>query len=234
MNVFVIHVKDAEVRMQHMESQLAKVNLSAIYILDGDKHELNTNIIKKYFKGKMTEVSNRTSCAYKHFLAYERIVKEQIPFAVILEDDIFLNNDFDTAVLNCINEVKEKKLQNYLISLEETSLRYVKGSVRKGGELLYPNTYGRMAGAYIVDLQAANNMLQDAVHNKTDLTIDWYHNYCVDNSIINMLWIHPTIAIQGSINGMINSSISARRTNYLRISSFYLQRAYKKILWRLR
>jgi glycosyl transferase, family 25 len=234
MNVFVIHVKDAEARMQHMESQLAKVNLTAVYILDGDKHELNNSIISKYFIGKMAEVSNRTSCAYKHYLAYERMVEAQIPYAVILEDDIFLNNDFDTAVLNCIKEVKEKNLQNYLISLEETSLRYVKGSIRKRGRLLYPNTRGRMAGAYIVDLQAAKNMLQDVYRNKTDLTIDWYHNYCVTKGIINMLWIHPTIAIQGSINGMINSSISSRRTNYLRISSFYLQRAYKKILWRLR
>jgi len=234
MNVFVIHVKGTSNRLRHVNQQLASANLTAEFILEGDKSELDETILAHFFKGKMLKVSNASSCAYKHLKAYERIVAQELPAAIVFEDDISLNKNFSAAINQCVNEIKLKGLHNYFISLEETSLRYVEGSKRKKGELLYANTRGRMAGAYLLDYHAAKNMLSNIEHHKTDQAIDWYHNFCATNHIINMFWIHPTIALQGSISGKLDSSISSRRTNYFRIISFYLQRGYKRILWRLR
>ena len=234
MHVFVIHVKGVDHRLKHMQQELVKANLSAEFILEGDKHELNSGILANYFTGKMAVVSNASSCAYKHIKAYEEIVRMELPEAIIFEDDIYLDKHFSEKLQQCKSEIKTRQLENYIISLEETSLRYVKGSKREKGTLLYPNSRGRMAGAYLVDYKAASNMLADLAQNKTDQAIDWYHNHCINKHIINMFWIHPTIAIQGSISGRLDSTISNRRTNYFRISSFYLQRWYKKILWGLR
>jgi hypothetical protein len=42
MHVFVIHVKGVDHRLKHMQQELVKANLSAEFVLEGDKHELKS------------------------------------------------------------------------------------------------------------------------------------------------------------------------------------------------
>ena len=232
---FIIHVSTAIDREQHMLQQISGRNLSYQFILDGDKNQLTEEVLDKYFTEEMNKVSNGTSCAYKHILAYEYMIKNQTDFALILEDDIELDHViFDEVLLKIMYELKTKNISNFLVSLEDSNLKYVKASERKPNQLLYPKEKGRMAGAYLVDLKAANNLLREIKNNKCALPIDWFHNHCSENNVIKIWWAHPTIACQGSLSGTMKSLIDDKPANYFRIISFKIQRLYKKIIYSMR
>jgi len=233
MKAYIIHVRTAYNREKHMECQLMGRNLDCAYILQGDKDELTDYVLQNYFRGKMKSFSSMASCAYKHFLAYEDMVANNIGYALILEDDIFINKRFDKGLENICGEINAGKLSNFLISLEDSNLKYVRGSIRKKNKFLYRNKYNRMAGAYIVDLNCAKAMLSEVEKNKCHLPVDWFHNHCSDEGLIDVYWAHPTLATQGSLNGKIKSMIDSKPSSVYRIASFHLQRVYKKMLWRV-
>ncbi|MEP7197378.1 MAG: glycosyltransferase family 25 protein [Saprospiraceae bacterium] len=234
MKTYVIHVSTAIDREKHMIDQLNKKGLEGIFINQGDIKDLTLEVLDKYFSGVMKSAIGSTSCPYKHILAYEQIQQSGEEYALILEDDIFLEQNFLPGLKKIIFEIKERKLNNLIVSLEDSSLNYVKGSELKNNYSLYKKNYGRMAAAYLVDRIAVQNMIKEIETNKCGWPIDWFHNYCSDKNIINIFWVHPTIAIQGSLNGQIKSLIDNSPSNYFRIISFKLQRVYKRILWKLR
>jgi GR25 family glycosyltransferase involved in LPS biosynthesis len=233
-NTFIIHVSTAIERERHMLQQISGRNLSYQFILDGDKDQLNEKILEKYFSGNMRQISNGTSCAYKHILAYENMIENNIEQALVLEDDIELDVHFEDFLGKIYDEIDRNNISNYLISLEDSNLKYVKGSERKHDQILYPKKMGRMAGAYLIDLKAAMNMVHEINQHKCSLPIDWFHNLCSEKKILNIWWAHPAIACQGSLSGSIKSLIDDKPANYFRRLSFKLQKFYKKIIYSLR
>ena len=118
--------------------------------------------------------------------------------------------------------------------MEDSNLKYVEGSERKKGMFLYKRLKGRMAGAYIVDSKFAQNTIKEIEQNKCNLPIDWLHNYCSNKELINIYWAQPSIAIQGSLNGKMESTIDSKPVGYNKILKFNINRFYKKLLYRLR
>jgi glycosyl transferase family 25 len=234
MKTYIIHVSDATEREAHIKSQIENKKLNYQFINDGDKKDLSESILNKYFKGPLHQRSAAASCAYKHILAYENMIANNIDLALVLEDDIFLSDDFTDLLNKAILEIRQRNLKNFIVSLEDSSLQYVRGSERKKNQLLYKNIYGRMTGAYLVDLVAVIKMMNEIEKNKCGDNIDWFHNRSSEKGMINMYWIHPTIATQGSLTGSIASLIDDKPFGVFRIFAFQLEKRYKKVLWRLR
>jgi glycosyl transferase family 25 len=234
MKTYVIHVSDALEREVHIKTQINNKKLDYVFVNEGDKKDLYKPILEKYFTGPLCQASAATSCAYKHILAYEDMLANNTELALVLEDDIFLSENFSEALAKTILEIKRRNLQNFIVSLEDSNLRYVKGSERNKNQLLYKNNHGRMTGAYLTDRAAALKMMQEINKNKCAENIDWFHNRCSEKDIINIYWLHPTIATQGSLNGNISSLIGNKPGGLFRLLSFRLEKNYKKILWRLR
>ncbi len=234
LKTYIIHVRTAIEREKHMQLQLINRKLDYRYVLDGDQQDLNPEVLKKYFTGSMQQVSAMASCAFKHFLAYESILADQIDYALILEDDIYLNRRFDALSEDILTEVTQRGLSNFLISLEDSNLKYVRGSQRKPGQYIYKAKRGRMAGAYLIDKVCAENILVKIQKTKCHLPVDWFHNFCSDHGIIDIYWSHPTVATQGSLNGKIKSMIDKKPGSLFRIASFRVQRVYKKLMWKLK
>ncbi|MFV0291385.1 MAG: glycosyltransferase family 25 protein [Mangrovibacterium sp.] len=233
MKAYVIHVSDAYDRERHMLKQLEDKALDVSFILDGDKKQLTPMQLEKYFKGEMAVASNRSSCALKHILAYEKLVCDGEDLVLILEDDIRFYKHF--SVLNdIVAEVKQRGLANFMISVEDSDLRYVPRSERKKGTLLYAQNGGRLAGAYLIDRGGAESLLTSIQKEKIDIPIDWFHNKCVQADIIKMYWSHPPIATQGSFDGSIDSLIDSGKHGFFRPYSVALQKCYKKLLYALR
>ena len=67
-------------------------------------------------------------------------------------------------------------MKKFLISLEESNLKYVRKSERKEDSLLYKKPIGRMAGAYLMDTICAQALINEIENNKCNLAIDWFHN----------------------------------------------------------
>jgi glycosyl transferase family 25 len=220
----------------HIKQQINNINFDFIFINDGDKESISQEVASRYFKYSLEKISGVTSCAYKHILAYEDMIANKIDYAVILEDDIFLHKNFENIINDIIIEIKNRKLSNILISLEDSIRKFVKGSEIKNGQILYLNKEGRFTGAYLIDMECAQNLLNEVYLNKCGLPIDHFHNHCATEQHIHIYWSHPTIATQGSSNGKIASMLEANRQkrNYLHLLSFYIGYVYKKILWKIR
>jgi GR25 family glycosyltransferase involved in LPS biosynthesis len=234
MKTYIIHVSTAYEREEHIKKQIAKQNLEGTFINFGDIKDLSNDIFEQYFEGGMKQAKPATSCAYKHLLAYEAMIQQQDALALILEDDIILHHNFASQIAQIAGEIKASQLQNILVSLEDSELRFVKGSQLRPNQYLYPNTTGRTAGAYLLDLKGAESIVHEARTQKCSLPIDWFHNLCVERNKLAIYWAHPTIATQGSLLGSIKSMIDNKPAHLLRILSFRLQRWYKKILYRFR
>ena len=233
MRTYVIHVSDAYDRKNHMQKQLKNKGLEINFITEGDIKELNASHINEYFIENMASLSSATSCAYKHIMAYKKISEGKDNLALVLEDDIlFYANYF--IIDEIIDELKERKIKNFMLSLEDSNLKYVPRSERVKGVMVYPRKKGRMTGAYLIDKEGARNILEYIKKEKTNLPLDWFHNLCIDNEVINMFWSHPAIAVQGSLDGSIKTLIDSKKYGILRIWSFRLQRLYKKLLYQLR
>jgi len=225
--VFVIHVRGAIKREEHIKQELAKFNIDFEFILDGNKEDISTNQLNTYFSGDMYEVSAKTSCAIKHILAYEKIVEHDLDKALIFEDDILLRANFNEVLNTILEEIEREKLTNYFISLENSNHAYVNKSEIIQGKTLYKKVMGRCAGAYIVDYACAHSMLEEIRNHKCDQAIDWFHNTLSEKQKINMYWSHPFIAEQGSHNGTIPSLIDNKKTGLFRKMVYFFQREIK-------
>lgn len=233
MKAYIIHVSDAYDRKVHIENELKNKELDTTYILEGDKKTLTEALIKKYFKGDMASVSNATSCALKHILAYKKMLNENKRFFLVFEDDIHFYPNF-SDLKKIVYEIKERKLENFIISLEDSNLKFIPKSQRVKGKFLYPERKGRLAGAYLIDKKGVLSLLKFIDEEKIDLPIDWFHNKCIDKNVLNMFWSYPAIAVQGSLDGSIKSLIDNKKYGFFRIWSFKIQKVYKKILASLR
>lgn len=232
---YIINVSTNEARRQHMLQQIAQKPCLQDYhfVHKGDISDLSPEVMSTYFGGELEHPGPAASCAYKHILVYEEMIGQHCDIALVLEDDIYLDPPFCAMLERTLKEIKERKLQNFVISLEDSNLRYVKGSERRKGQLLYKKVLGRMTGAYLVDKACALTMQEEWTRNKCNLPSDWFHNHCSQQGLIDMLWLHPTIATQGSLNGKIRSIIDQKKTGSFRVVSFKLTRLVRKLIHRL-
>lgn len=237
MKTYIINVSTNERRRNHMLNLISSNHSLHDYqfIHEGDLDTITPDRLNKHFGGSMTTLRPAVSCAYKHILAYyEAMGSNPDGYSLILEDDIYLTDDFNTGITNIVNEIKQRKLENFIVSLEESNLRYVKGSEREKDVLLYKKTAGRLAGAYLIDAQSARAMVAEIEQNKCNVPIDWFHNHCSDKGLITIYWAHPTISVQGSINGKIKSIIDDKPVGKIKIAKFNACRLYKRLLYKIR
>ena len=87
MNTYIIHETSSLSRKNHIDTELSKITFRTKFITDGDKKDIDSTILNKYFDGELIPLNNATSCAYKHFLAYKNMLEDNVDFALILEDD---------------------------------------------------------------------------------------------------------------------------------------------------
>jgi formyltetrahydrofolate-dependent phosphoribosylglycinamide formyltransferase len=247
---YVIHVKGDAGREKHIRKQIGSVGIFFDFILDGNQEDLTEEINEKTFGGNMRNIlaSGRkddyfnlgtASCTYKHFLAYRDAVKNNIPYGLVFENDIVLDKKFNGIIFQALEEAKSRNLKNFMLSLEDSMLRYVARSKRVKGRLIYRNPgMTRFAGAYMFDLEYAKNMLNYVDTKGCDDVIDWFINNRDIEKIIDIYWLHPAIATGGTSCGELSSYFDCRKNagfkRILRKISFNVQRAYKKLLWNIR
>lgn len=232
--VLVLHVKVGyEERAKHIEHMLHDKQVSFEYITDGDQADITEEVLDRYFVGAMHNITAATSCALKHFYAYERILQNNWDGALILEDDMIFYNHFLKIFDQCMLECQDRKLSNILISFEDSSLHFVPRSKRRKNTHLYLAKRDRFAGCYYISKECAQLIMDHVATHKCDLPIDLLHKDLITKASLPYYWCHPTIATQGSHTGLYSSSISqksAKKTNY-RKYTWKAKLAYKKLLY---
>lgn len=233
--VFVLHVKKGyEERCGHIERMMRKMGISFEYILDGDMDDITEDSLEQLFSGsKMKGRFPQTSCAMKHLLAYRAITDRGLDGALILEDDICLHNNFNKVFNKSMKELAanpELAACPVIISYEDTRLRFVPRSRRRPGTVLYPGDRDRMTGAYYINLSGAKLIMEYVRRNRMDVPIDILHSRLIKTGALEYLWCQPTIATQGSHNGMHKSAINLTKSS-LTPTLWLMQRMYKKLLY---
>ncbi len=232
----VIHVAKFKDRAESIERQMRATRMDFHYILEGDMEDINDDVLSRYFKDgrdNMYRVSPITSCALKHLYAYEYILANGLPGALILEDDAVLGNDFMPLYEQSLGEYEERySTQPVIISYENSALVFVPRSKRMKGQMLYPGNKDRYAGGYFINGLAAKAILDDVHKNKCELAIDGYHNELLHRGVIGYLWCHPTIIEQGTVTGRFCSSLSA--DDWMQKLRWTLKLAYKRLLYYFR
>lgn len=224
--VLVLHVKTGyEDRARNIERMLGERGIPFEYITDGDQADLTPDILQRYFSGRMKAVTAFTSCAMKHFYAYELIIERNLPGTLIMEDDMLLYDNFIPVFNKCMEECKSRALSNILISFEDSNLCFVPRSQRVRGIHLYKGTCDRFTGCYYISQECARQIMDYVVKNKSSLPIDGLHNALISEIGLQYYWCHPTIATQGSHTGLFQSSISKKSAN---------RQTYRKFTWKVK
>lgn len=235
--VLVLHVKTGfEDREQHICQMLEAMNINFEFLLDGDMEDLCSEVLDRYFTGKMKQVAPAVSCAMKHLLAYEQIVEQQLPGALVLEDDMVLYKSFHKVFDECMNEMTYNDIDDALISFEDSTLCFVPGSQRQRNRHLYLAPKDRFTGCYYITFRTAKRILDYVSINKCDTAIDLFHKALIARIGLPYYWCHPCIATQGTHTGLFPSSISAKSAKKQRYRAYtwHIKLAYKKILYLLR
>lgn len=236
--VFVAHVKQGyEDRAAHLEAHLSERGIPFSYMLDGDICDITPERMARYFDlGWQAKPTAEVSCALKHLLIYEEMIRRQLPGALILEDDIYLDKRFIPIYLKSLEELESEPPNTpALISYEDTRLKFVPRSQRKVGRIIYPGTTYRMTGAYHINLAGAKTILDYAYSVGVDRPIDRLHDHLRASGMLAYWWSQPTIATQGSHAGGFSSSIqSSSHDSLIRRLRWLFKINYKRLLYWLR
>lgn len=232
--IYIIHAKTGyELHQQRLEKIFRKLDLAHEFVTDGDISHFTPELLQKYFcKEIETQLSKGVlSCTLNHILSYEKMVKHQNKYALIFENDPFFLGDFLKKIERVAREANTLE-PGFIISLENTTLRFPDFKKVKKGKYLYEAGFGRAAGAYLIDLKGATDILENLKTEKCCQVIDWWHNTLIDHKIIKMYWAHPAFVEQGSHNGRLSSTISSKNKSYGRRLRWKAQKFYKMYILR--
>lgn len=232
--VYVVHAKKGyEIHEKRVNELFKKHALSFEFMTDGDPSVMTISQLQKYFSSDIKSLLSIgvLSCTLNHILSYEQIAKKGIQWALVFENDPYFENNFNENLNKVIKEAKTLP-PGFIISLENSTLKFPSHKIIKKGKYLYEAQQGRMAGAYLVDLKGAKNMLADLQSNKCAQVIDWWHNGMIDRNVVKMYWAHPTLTEQGSHNGLQSATISTKNKGLQRRISWLAQKYYKTYITR--
>ncbi len=230
--VYVIHVRSgAEDRAASIERQLARFGIAFEYVLEGDLEDLTPALLDRWFDGPMHRVHPGTSCCYKHLVAYDRMRRDDRRDALVLEDDIFLDDNFVARLNTSLAELRaqhDAHPDTAFISLENSGLGRMEGV--RVGTTLYRNDHGRDTGAYWLSRGAAMRFLEKAEAHRVSLATPHFHNTFFATGAVELWWREPAIAEQGSHNGKFDSLLTPRRTGLMRRPRWLARKAFQLYL----
>ena len=93
MYIFITHYTPLVERKNHISNQLDKYNFKYEYITNYDRETLTEKELNLFNSHRLR--LSEISLSLKHFECYKKIVFENHDYALILEDDVFLSENFE-------------------------------------------------------------------------------------------------------------------------------------------
>ncbi|QPZ89700.1 glycosyltransferase family 25 protein [Thioclava electrotropha] len=234
--ILVISLQDAAERRAMVSKQLEALGLSFKFFdaIDGRsglpaayENQVDRPGTELYFGRPMSD--GEYACALSHLAVYRKIMEENLPGAIILEDDAIIGSAFALFL-------KEKGYEHApLIQLDHLNAR-----VRRVGatstklescELwhLYRNAF--LTTGYAINQQAASFILEQALPLRCPA--DWPCDlrplgpYCTVPRLVD----HPTAEQVPSSLGVTRNTLAKRQKRNLKYGWKYLESSYWKKKW---
>jgi len=159
MNIFIVNLKNSVERRQKMEEQLHALGLSAEFIeavdgrfmSDDERKRVTADVNYAFLPGEI-------GCALSHQKIYNRIVDENIAQALILEDDVLIEN----ILPELLKGIKLSNSTPEIILLSRVN-KFRKKAVRSLTTIykIHKTEQATTAHAYIINNKAASSFLNN-------------------------------------------------------------------------
>lgn len=171
MKVFVISLKRAIDRRKFMTDQLDSKNLDyeiidAVDFQQMTEADFNEKVNQEAVSRNRFFTKGAQACALSHAKIYDQIVRQNIPYALILEDDTILPDNINALLSDLAIHIQKNEIisLSYYHRWDSSMSLSNKGKEHVSGDnyLYYPIDLHHIASAmaYIVTRQAAQNLLK--------------------------------------------------------------------------
>ncbi len=230
--IYVIHARSLPERVAHLTNELRKAGLSAHWITDFDVADLTTEIENRWFNPDSLLSKGQKSCALKHITAMQRISESKAEYALVLEDDVMLVDDFILKLRRALDEATEWQ-RPFALNLGIGTNFYTSAAQLVPGKMLYTGLQNRNAEAYVIGATEAGLRLKWITEHRLSDPIDIAYSAADTAMNIQILWTEPPLAEQGSLTGKFQSSLDPKnRHRYLLRLQFPVQKFRRKYMKR--
>lgn len=157
MKIFIVNLKKSVERRQKMEEQLLALGLSAEFIeavdgrllSDDERKRVTAEVNYAFLPGEI-------GCALSHQKIYKKMIDENIDNALILEDDVVLNEEFK----NVMEQISVPAVRPSIILLSRSN-KFFKKPLKKltHKHSLHKTLHATTTHSYIINKSAANSLL---------------------------------------------------------------------------
>jgi hypothetical protein len=206
--IFVIHYTPLVDRKEHMLKQLADHGLEAEFVTPWDREHITDFTFFDTSKTSIRCISN----LMKHCEVYRKMIRDNIPYAIVFDDDVCLAKDFNKVMNETVKNLPSTFDICYIGDIcgfhieqtDPTTNVYLK--TNKAGPVFsdrgyYMDTLGSTRGpAYLLTNACAHKIMSVFVpHYKiTSLGHDHWMCLVAREKNLNVYWSEPTFVCGGS------------------------------------
>ena len=215
--IFTIHYKKLTERKINIINQLEKFGLQTEFVDKFDRDILNDKNLYIFDSNKLgTKFKASAAITLSHIYCFYNIsISNDYSYALILEDDALLSDNFLNQLNNYISQLPGDWDMVFIgdgcnLHIEKKD---IKPNINIYKKCLYPTQWGgdgatRCTDSYLVNKKCAVNLCQyiNTLSYKIDDNIDWWLNKVSRDNNFNVYWAEPTIVTQGTQNGKYKSS----------------------------
>lgn len=196
MKIFIINLKKAKDKRQNMKMQLEHLGIKnyefieAVYGADLSLDFINENV---YDYPDCALTPGEIGCALSHLYVYERMIKENLPYAMILEDDIILPDDFP-ELLEAIPESIDVPQSKVITLGEANKITLLNKYFNFKGYSEYTAVTAFCAYAYLINIAAAKSLSEKLrpIKYEADMFIHFRENGWLEQfHVFYPQYVHP-------------------------------------------
>ncbi len=208
--VYVLSVKKFTDRISHIQSELAKHQISFEFIFEYDLGSIDPLLEQKTFGIQPNIEPPQQSLVLKHITAWKKCVENNFKNILVFEDDVILHQFFNQEVNLVMKDIAQKD-PSYLIFLGGADTRVPK-EYFLSKEKVIKNPIATADG-YITDYLACQKRLMWLESNQVSLPADHLLKDIDRQEKITQYWSYKPLVQQGSVFGMFTSTLDGKRKN---------------------
>jgi glycosyl transferase, family 25 len=208
--IYVLSVKTFTDRIDHIQREMEKHQLSFEFIFDYDINAIDENINQRYFSQPSMLSPAAKSITLKHICAWEKALHLNHQQILVFEDDVVLDKNFSIKIQDILECAKNTR-PGYLIFLGGADTKVPKEFFKNRSDFYELNM--PTAEAYITDLTAIKLRLKWLEGHKISLPADHATVKIDQDCSITQYWPKKSLVTQGSVFGLFPTTLDKSRSS---------------------
>ena len=205
--VYVLSVRSFADRIAHVRRQMAAHGIAFEFIFEHDADALAPELIARTF-GASDMRRTHQSLVLKHMAVWQRMVEKRCARALVFEDDVVLDAQFNSALPRALHET-DALAPGWSLYLGRGDNHHV-GRTQATTALIAGGPLPA-ADALVCDLEAARRRLAYLETHRITRPADWLIRETDAAVGITQWWLARPIVEQGSMNGLFKSALDDKR-----------------------